>query len=257
MAAAQARTEAGELHWEHTVAIADPEQLAPAPKDGIPLRPINMILPIASMVVMMPIAMYITGDGDLMAGSGSVSVLWAVLAGVAVASLLSLAQKLLNLEELGTVGVRGAGGLTGMALVLLLALTLGAVTQELGTGDYVAGIVGGRVPLFLLVPLVFLVAAGIAFSTGSSWGTFAIMLPIAVPIAAALGLPVTAFVAASLSGGVFGDHCSPISDTTIVSSLASASDHIEHVRTQLPYALLAGSVAAVGFAIVGAWLSLA
>jgi Na+/H+ antiporter NhaC len=104
---------------------------------------------------------------------------------------------------------------------------------------------------------VFLVAAGIAFSTGSSWGTFAIMLPIAVPIATALGLPVTAFVAASLSGGVFGDHCSPISDTTIVSSLASASDHIEHVRTQLPYALLAGSVAAIGFAIVGAWLSLA
>ena len=80
---------------------------------------------------------------------------WAVLAGIAVASVLSLAQKLLDIEELGTVGVRGAGGLTGMALVLLLALTLGAVTRELGTGDYVAGIVGGRVPLFLLVPLVF------------------------------------------------------------------------------------------------------
>jgi Na+/H+ antiporter NhaC len=143
-----------------------------------------------------------------------------------------------------------------MALVLLLALTLGAVTQELGTGDYVAGLVEGRVPLFLLVPLVFLVAAGIAFSTGSSWGTFAIMLPIAVPIAGALGLPVTAFVAASLSGGVFGDHCSPISDTTIVSSLASASDHIEHVRTQLPYALLAGGIATLGFSAVGLWLSI-
>jgi tetracycline resistance efflux pump len=257
MEAAQERTKAGDLHWEHTVAIADPEQLAPPPKDGIPLRPVNMILPIASMVLMMPVAMFVTGGGDLMAGSGSVSVLWAVLAGVAVASLLSLAQGLLDLEDLGTVGVQGAGGLAGMALVLLLALTLGAVTQELGTGDYVAGIVGGRVPLFALVPLIFLVAAGIAFSTGSSWGTFAIMLPIAVPIANALGLPLTAFVAASLSGGVFGDHCSPISDTTIVSSLASASDHIEHVRTQLPYALMAGAAAAVGFAIVGAWLSVA
>jgi Na+/H+ antiporter NhaC len=257
MEAAQERTQRGELHWEHTVAIADPEQMAPPPKDGIPLRPVNMVLPIASMVLMMPVAMFVTGDGDLMAGSGSVSVLWAVLAGIAVASVLSLMQNLLDLEELGTVGVRGAGGLTGMALVLLLALTLGAVTQELGTGDYVAGIVGGRVPLFLLVPLVFLVAAGIAFSTGSSWGTFAIMLPIAVPIGTALGLPVTAFVAASLSGGVFGDHCSPISDTTIVSSLASASDHIEHVRTQLPYALTAGAVAAVGFSLVGVWLSMA
>ena len=255
MAAAQERTAAGELHWEHTVAIADPEELAPPPREGIPLRPVNMILPIASMVLMMPVAMYITGDGDLMAGSGSVSVLWAVLTGIGVASVLSLGQKLLSLEELGTVGVRGAGGLTGMALVLLLALTLGAVTQELGTGEYVAGIVGDRVPLFLLIPLVFLVAAGIAFATGSSWGTFAIMVPIAVPIGAALGLPITPFVAASLSGGVFGDHCSPISDTTIISSLASASDHIEHVRTQLPYALAAGLVAAIGFSLVGVWLS--
>jgi Na+/H+ antiporter NhaC len=108
---------------------------------------------------------------------------------------------------------------------------------------------------------VFLVAAGIAFATGSSWGTFAIMLPIAVPIGEALGLPVTPFVAASLSGGVFGDHCSPISDTTIVSSLASASDHIEHVRTQLPYALLVGLVALVIGTVPGGygvppWVSL-
>lgn len=256
MKAAQERTAEGELHWEHTVAIADPEELAPPPREGIPLRPVNMILPIASMVLMMPVAMYITGDGDLMAGSGSVSVLWAVLAGLAVASVLSLGQRLLSLEELGTVGVRGAGGLTGMALVLLLALTLGAVTQALGTGEYVAGVVGDRVPLFFLLPFVFVVAAGIAFATGSSWGTFAIMLPIAVPIGEALGLPVTPFVAASLSGGVFGDHCSPISDTTIVSSLASASDHIEHVRTQLPYALVAGTVAAIGFSFTGLWLSI-
>ncbi len=118
-----------------------------------------------------------------------------------------------------------------------------------------AGLVGDRVPLLLLVPLIFLVAAGIAFATGSSWGTFAIMIPIAVPIGVSLGLPVTAFVAASISGGVFGDHCSPISDTTIVSSLASASDHIEHVRTQIPYALAAAAVAAVGYALVGLWLS--
>ena len=255
MAAAQERTAAGKLHWDHAIAIADPEEIAPPPKPGIPLRPVNMVLPIASMVLMMPIAMLITGDGDLMAGSGSISVLWAVLAGIGMASVLSLGQKLLSLEELGAVGVRGAGGLTGMALVLLLALTLGAVTQELGTGEYVAGIVGDRVPLFFLIPLVFLVAAGIAFATGSSWGTFAIMLPIAVPIGLALGLPVTPFVAAAISGGVFGDHCSPISDTTIVSSLASASDHIEHVRTQLPYALASGAVAVVGYALVGVWLS--
>jgi Na+/H+ antiporter NhaC len=102
-----------------------------------------------------------------------------------------------------------------------------------------------------LLPLVFIAGAFVSFSTGTSWGTFAIMVPIAVPAAAAMGLPLAPFLAAALAGGIFGDHASPISDTTIVSSLASATDHIAHVRTQLPYALLAGGVAVIGFAITG------
>ncbi len=250
MAAAQKRTEEGKLHWDHALALADPTEIAPPPKPGAPLRAINMVLPIVVMVFMMPTAMFITGEGDLMAGSGSLSVLWAVLAAIAVASMLSVGQKLLSVDEVSSVSLKGAGGLTGMALVLLLAVTLGAVTKELGTGEYVAGVVGD-VPIPVLLPLIFLTGAGIAFATGSSWGTFAIMLPIAVPVAAAMSLPLAPFVAASLSGGVFGDHASPISDTTIVSSLASASDHIEHVRTQLPYALIAGGFAIVGFAVTG------
>ncbi len=255
MVAAQERTVEGKLHWDHAVALADPEEMAPPPADDIPHRPINMVLPVAVMVLMMPVAMYITGDGDVMAGSGSTSVLWAVLTAVGIASILSLAQRLLDIDEVSRAALRGAGGMTGMALVLLLAVTLGAVTQELGTGEYVAGAVGGRVPLPLLLPLLFMASAGIAFATGSSWGTFAIMIPVAVPLAVALSLPIAPFVAAALSGGVFGDHSSPISDTTIVSSLASASDHIEHVRTQIPYALIAGSVAAAGFAAIGAYLA--
>ena len=254
MAAAQARTEEGKLHWDHAVALADPTEIAPPPKAGAPLRAINMVLPIAVMVFMMPTAMLITGEGDLMAGSGSLSVLWAVLAAIAVAALLSVGQKLLTIDEVSSVSLKGAGGLTGMALVLLLAVTLGAVTKELGTGEYVARLAGDRVPIPVLLPLIFLTGAGIAFSTGSSWGTFAMMLPIAVPVAAAMSLPLAPFVAASLSGGVFGDHASPISDTTIVSSLASASDHIEHVRTQLPYALAAGGLAIVGFAVTGLFI---
>ena len=256
MKAAQRRTAEGELHWEHSVALADPEDMAPPPREGMPLRPVNMVVPIVVMVLMMPVSMYVTGDGDLMAGSGSTSVLWAVLTAVGVAWVLSLGQRLLDLEALSRVSLQGAGALTSMALVLLLAITLAAVTVEMGTGAYVASLVGGRVPLPLLLPLLFLVAGGIAFATGSSWGTFGIMLPMAVPVALSLGLPPTPFIAAVLSGGVFGDHASPISDTTIVSSLASASDHIEHVRTQLPYALLAGAAAIVGFAATGAWLAL-
>ena len=109
-------------------------------------------------------------------------------------------------------------------------------------------------PMVIFLPLVFVVASVVGFCTGTSWGTFAIMLPIAVPAAQTLGLPLGPFIAAALSGGVFGDHASPISDTTIISSMAAATDHIDHVRTQLPYAAMAAAGAAAGFAIVGALL---
>jgi Na+/H+ antiporter NhaC len=98
---------------------------------------------------------------------------------------------------------------------------------------------------------VFLVSGFIAFSVGSSWGTFAIMIPIAIPIATTLDLPVPLMLGAALSGGIFGDHASPISDTTVLASMAAATDHIDHVRTQLPYALVAGAIAAGGFLLLG------
>ena len=255
MRAAEERTRAGELHWEHAGALADPEEIAPPAAPGIPRRPINLILPVAAMVLSMPVGMYITGGGTMAAGSGSLSVLWAVIVGVGVASVLTLGQRLLPVQELSRVSLHGAGGLTGMALVLLLAIALGAATVELGTGEFIAGLVAGRIPLPALLPIIFLAGAGTSFATGSSWGTFAIMIPVAVPLAVSLGLPIAPFVAAVLSGGIFGDHCSPISDTTVISSLAAASDHIEHVRTQLPYALTAGGVAILAFAATGSFLA--
>ncbi|WP_425154172.1 Na+/H+ antiporter NhaC family protein [Candidatus Palauibacter sp.] len=252
MKKAEARTREGRLQWEHAVALADPGEIAPPPAEGVALKPRNMLIPIVAMVVSMPVFMWITGDGSIARGSGTTSVLWAVLFGLGLAWLLALAQRSLNLDGLSRVGLKGAGALTGMAVVLWLALTLGQVTRSLGTGLYVAGVVGDTIPLALLIPLVFIVTSVIAFATGSSWGTFAIMLAVAIPLSNALGLPPAPFVAAVLSGGVFGDHCSPISDTTIIASLASATDHIEHVRTQIPYAVIAGGVATLGFAIVGA-----
>jgi Na+/H+ antiporter NhaC len=125
------------------------------------------------------------------------------------------------------------------------------VARTLGTGIYVANLVGENIPVIFLAPLVFLVSAFIAFSVGSSWGTFAIMIPIAVPMATTLGLPVPLLLGAAVSGAIFGDHASPISDTTVVASMAAATDHIDHVRTQLPYALLAAGIAAAGFLIAG------
>lgn len=252
MKKAEERTKQGMLLWPDATPMIDEEVLSPPPNEKIPPRALNMFLPIAVMVLFMPVGLYITGDGDLGAGSGSTSVLWSVLAGLAAAWVLLLAQRAFTQDELVKIGLKGAGGLVPLALILLLAIALGDVAEQLGTGLYVAQVTSGVLPPVVFLPVVFLVAAGIAFSTGTSWGTFAIMLPIAVPAAESLGLPLAPFVAASLAGGVFGDHCSPISDTTIISSMAAATDHIDHVRTQLPYALIGGGIAAVCFAITGA-----
>jgi tetracycline resistance efflux pump len=254
MKRAEARTQAGEVLSKTAAPLLDPEVLSPPPNERIPPRAINMFLPILVMVLMMPVSLYITGDGDLRTGSGSTSVLWAVLSGLATAWVLLVAQRANTIDELTRIGLRGAGGLVSLALVLILALALGNVARELGTGVYIAQATAGTLPIIAFLPLVFIVGAGIAFSTGTSWGTFAIMIPIAVPVAQTLGLPPEPFVAAALSGGVFGDHASPISDTTIIASMASATDHIDHVRTQLPYALVAGTAAIVAFAATGALL---
>lgn len=254
MKKAEARTRGGELLWPNATPMIDEEILSPPNNAKIPHRAFNMIVPIAVMVLSMPVGLYVTGGGDILAGSGSTSVLWAVLAGLGTAWVLLLLQRAYTQDELVKIGLKGAGGLMPLALILLLAIALGAVTRDLRTGEYVAQVTSGLLPPFLFLPLVFLVAAAIAFSTGTSWGTFAIMLPIAVPAGAALDLPVAPFVAASLAGGVFGDHCSPISDTTIIASMAAATDHIDHVRTQLPYALIGGGIATVSFATLGAFL---
>ncbi len=254
MKKAEERTKGGQLLWPDAQPMIDEAILSPTPNEKIPPRALNMVIPIVVMVAMMPISLLLTGNGSLMEGSGSTSVLWAVLSGLAVAWVMLLFQRGASVDELTRTGLRGAGGLIPLALILLLALALGDVAVELGTGEYVARVTQGVLPPVAFLPLVFLVSAGIAFSIGSSWGTFAIMLPIAVPAAEVMGFSLAPFVAASLAGGIFGDHSSPISDTTIISSMAAATDHIDHVRTQLPYALMAGLVATVGFAIVGATL---
>jgi tetracycline resistance efflux pump len=249
MRRAAERVRGGELLRPGSIPAMDTETLVSGESPVAP-RASLMVLPILTMIVAMPLGLLITGRGDITAGSGSTSVLWAVLAALGVAWLLLLPRGL-NVDALTSMGLRGAGGLVSLALILLLALALGNVARELRTGEYVARLAEGVFPPYILLPLVFLVAGAIAFSTGTSWGTFAIMLPIAVPTAAAMGLPLAPFVAASLSGGIFGDHASPISDTTIISSMAAAVDHIDHVRTQLPYALATGTAATIAFALAG------
>ena len=146
---------------------------------------------------------------------------------------------------------KGAGGLLPVAMILLFSLALGDIANALGTGIYVAQLAQSAVPMAALLPLLFVLSAFIAFSIGSSWGTFAIMIPLAMQIVLALEVNASIFLAAVLSGAVFGDHASPISDTTVVASMAAATDHIDHVRTQLPYALLSAGIATLAFFAVG------
>lgn len=251
MAAAEKRTRDGELLWPNASPMVDPSLLVQESDSTTTPRAINMILPVVTMVLALPLGLLITGDGDIKAGSGSTSVLWAVMCALLVSWICILSVRSHSVTQLTDIFFKGAGGLVPVAVILLLSMALGSIASALQGGQYLASVIGGSTPPALLLPILFLTAGAIAFAIGSSWGTFAIMIPIALPIAVALGFPSAPFLAAVLSGAIFGDHASPISDTTIVASMAAATDHIDHVRTQLPYALLAGVISAVGFAIMG------
>jgi tetracycline resistance efflux pump len=230
--------------------VAD-EVIAMPEKPGIPCRAFNMVLPVGVMVLTMPVVLLITGNGSIMDGSGSLSVLWAVIAGLTAGGIAYRVQGIMRTREIVDIFMKGVGGLVPLASLMVLAFAIGDTCDALGTGPFVAQAAQSALYPGVIPALVFLISGFIAFSTGTSWGTFAIMVPIAVPMITAIGLHPGLMLAAVLGGGVFGDHCSPISDTTIISSMASATDHIDHVRTQLPYALAAGSVAVILFLVFG------
>ena len=178
--------------------------------------------------------------------SGSTAVLTGVLAALAVLAATATAAGDARPRELADAAWRGAASMAPIATLLVLALAIGGVCEALGTGPFIADRAALLLTPALAAPVVFLTSGAIAFATGTSFGTFAIMIPLAVPLAAAMQLDGAAVslplvVSAVLGGGVFGDHCSPISDTTVISSAAAGSDHIEHVRTQAPYALAAAA----------------
>lgn len=254
MKAAQERTEQGEMLWPNATPMVDPSILASLSDEADTNKQDKaryMILPIGVMIFAMPLGLYVTGDGVISDGSGSTSVLWAVLAALFTSWALVLIDGREKIDSLMQTFLKGAGGLLPVSMILLFALALGDVANLLGTGQYVAQLAQDTIPSFLLLPLLFVISSFIAFSIGSSWGTFAIMIPLAMQIVLALDVSPSLFLAAVLSGSVFGDHASPISDTTVVSSMASATDHIDHVRTQLPYALISAGLATVGFLLVG------
>lgn len=269
MAKAERRAmEEGKLLADGAVPMVTDELTNIEPIKNIPHRARNMVVPILIMVLMMPIMLTYTGWSALtpeMAddsifqkisfaignGSGSTSVLVGVIISLLVSMFYYRIQGIMKMNEMVDLTIKGISGLMPLAVLMLFAFAIGAVCKELGTGNYVASVASDTISGGMIPFLIFVLSCFIAFSTGTSWGTFAIMIPIAVPLAEALNVNVYLAIAAVMGGGVFGDHCSPISDTTILSSMASASDHIDHVRTQLPYALFAGGLAALLYLIVG------
>ena len=214
-------------------------------------HPLYMVIPIFLMIGGVFLFLYLTGEGDILKGSGSSSIFYTMVMTLLLIGLYFIGAKVLSFKTVVEESYRGMHAMLGITAILLFAFGIGEVTSEMHTGVYLASYVNSVLSPEWLAAAVFLLASVISFSTGTSWGTFSIMVPIAIPLAAAMDANMALVLGAVISGGVFGDHCSPISDTTIISSMATGCDHVEHVKTQLPYALFSGVIALLLFSLFG------
>ena len=242
----------------------------PTISEDVPSRWINGLAPVATILLVGLFGLYLTGSralaeegissygiADVVSKADSyVALLWASLSGCVVAILLSVVQRILTAAQAIEAWVHGLKAMILAMLILVLAWSLGSVTEELKTADFLVQILRDVLSPYWLPALTFVISAAVAFATGTSWATMAIILPLVIPLTHTLGIDMhlgaeiidhllLGVVSSVLAGAVFGDHCSPISDTTILSSMSSACDHIDHVRTQLPYALIAAGVGIV------------
>jgi len=236
---------------------AESKQLEP--KDPSRARAINAFFPILIFIFSVISGLYATGEGDSIQdiiGSADAyqALLWGSLIGVMTAFVLTISQGLLSLEETVQSWYEGVKFMIFAIIVLIMAWSLGQTTEILQTAQYLVSILGEFLPVPLVPTIIFILAATTAFATGTSWGTMGIFYPIVIPLAWQVlflnGMAdiehmyiIYSSVACVLCGAVWGDHCSPISDTTIMSSMASGCNHIDHVATQFPYAIVVASIA--------------
>jgi len=246
-----------------------------APQEGAKLNMWNAIIPIVIVVLGTMLGLIYTGymadpsvwSSEEFSFSRKLSIiignsdsykglLWASMLGLMAAVLLSVGRKTMSFVDAISASIDGFKTMVPAMVILILAWSLAALTEQMHTADYLTSMVEGRLAVWALPAVTFLLSAVVAFSTGSSWGTMAIIYPIMLPLA--WGLSIESGIEASaameiflnttscvLAGAVLGDHCSPISDTTILSSLATRCDHLQHVKTQMPYALTVGFVAVI------------
>lgn len=236
------------------------------PKEGVKLSIWNAIIPIGALIISALVAFYYSGYSTIMSGGpslakeiiiktpfsfkaimeafaasdASIALLQSALFASIVAIGMGVLKKIFTLGEAIEVWIDGMKGLIITGVILILAWSLGSVIKELGTAHYLVEILKGTIPAFLLPSLIFVLGAIISFSTGTAYGTMSILMPLAIPLSYSIN-PNMSFVVVStsavLTGAIFGDHCSPISDTTILSSMGAGCNHIEHVKTQMWYSL--------------------
>lgn len=258
--------ETGNVHGKNAQPMVDTDARSVQPKKGIKLRASNAVVPILILIVGAFLGLYYDGFRAIMNGtnlelagqirnaplsfftfreafsaSNASIVLFqaALLAGI-VAIVMGVTRKIFGWVDAINAWVSGAKALVITIIILILAWSLSGIVNELGTAVYLVSVLSDAVPAFLLSSIIFILGASISFATGTSYGTMGILMPLAIPLAYAMD-PSRGFLAMSigavLTGAIFGDHCSPISDTTILSSMGSACDHIDHTRTQLGYAV--------------------
>lgn len=219
------------------------------------MAPTSKIKPRVFLNFLLPIILFLALSFGTFLFLGSTKVMEAAVTVVLFMTVSLLIQRM-PLQEVADTFTQGVKGAMPAILILALAYPLNALSKEMGTANFIINLTRDAMTPQLLPVIVFVVSAVMAFATGSSWGTFAICIPLALPLAFSasnneVSMLVVLCFAAVAGGGVFGDHCSPVSDTTILSSMGAACDHIDHVKTQLPYSLCVAGLCAVCYLILG------
>lgn len=221
------------------------------PKDNPTTHVRNLLIPIVTLVVVILIGLIVTGGGSIIQGDGMRSILWGIIVALLVTYLLYRIQKIMHYREFMKHLFSGAGDMLNVSSILIFAFSMGSMVKMLGTGPYLAHVFSAFLTPGLLPSLIFLFSCIISFSTGTSMGTMAVMMPLAVPMALEMGISIPLISATVFGGSIFGDHASPISDTTIMSCTTTGCDVMDHIRTQLPYVMSYAVLALLGYLILG------
>ncbi len=222
-----------------------------APASGAKPRVWNLLAPIGVLIVVMFATLLITGNGNIMQGAGMQALLLSVVCSLVTIVVMTVVQKVFTLEQAISEMFKGMGHMLPIAFILLFGFTMGTTVSNLGAGNYLKGVFINLNATALLPALTFLISMGISFATGTSMGTMAIMASIALPVAIGTGCSVPLVAGAMFGGSIFGDHTSPISDTTIMTCSTTGCDIIDHVKTQMPYCVAIAAVSVVLYLVLG------